>query len=678
MKSRQRPLWQLLLLALLSLSLLFSPTAYAQSGDIEELLQRADSEGNVESLLELIEELRHNKLSINEADADALRQLPWLTPSDVHAILVRRAKKGGFHTMEELQAVIGESKAASIAPFIVIEKPPALAKKGEMPPFSGSFITRYFTETTAPEGVRSGAYGGGNAKSYNRLQLSTPHLTASLVRESDIGEPEMLDFTSFTLHLHDLDLFKSAVIGNYSLNFGQGLLIGQSRYFSKGSDPSGSVRLPSKQLTPFTSSAEYGFLQGAAATLKLDPFELTEFYSFSPVDARINSLGVITSFDESGYHRTPLELARKDNVTQTVAGARLLYDFHSPELSGRVGGTLIYFRYSEPLQLLEPDIATTARASSALSSIETNLSIGKLSVFGEAALSENPGATSWIAASEYELSKGVTMVAALRNYGVGFYSPFAGAFAERGTGASNEHGRYVGIKATFTERFTAGAYYDHFTFPSLSGDEHYPFPSRGHDTRGEASWKATPSMSWTLQLQDKLKEEARLQYPSGITAPSAERVWTALPIASKRARLDCDLGPFSRVKLRSRGEVKRVVERFLAGDQTLYGWLAYQQLSWEGARSAVKGRVTVFNTDAYDAAIYASEDDLPLTSSLGVYDGRGKSVSLLLLWQTMKQMKLALRYETTWYSDRSSYGSGNDQRMSSSPGSLNLGCYLSF
>ncbi|MEI7748062.1 MAG: helix-hairpin-helix domain-containing protein, partial [Chlorobiaceae bacterium] len=92
----------------------------------------------------------------------------------------------------------------------------------------------------------------------------------------------------------------------------------------------------------------------------------------------------------------------------------------------------------------------------------------------------------------------------------------------------------------------------------------------------------------------------------------------------------------------------------------------------------LKGRVTFFDTNDYDAAIYAYEDDLPLTSSLGVYDGRGRSMFLVATWQAMKKMKLGARYEKTWYSDRVVCGSGNDERATSAPGSFHLGCFLSF
>jgi len=75
-------------------------------------------------------------------------------------------------------------------------------------------------------------------------------------------KPDVDDFTSFSLNAYDFGVLKSAVVGNYTLNFGEGLLMGQNRYFSKGSDPAGSVRLSSRRLKPYSSSGSTGFCKG--------------------------------------------------------------------------------------------------------------------------------------------------------------------------------------------------------------------------------------------------------------------------------------------------------------------------------------------------------------------------------------------------------------------------------
>ncbi|MEI6756974.1 MAG: helix-hairpin-helix domain-containing protein [Chlorobium sp.] len=654
----------------MALFLLFPPALYGEEDALLDLLESAESAGNAEQLLELIEDLKKNRILLNEADANELRQLPWLTAADAHAIIVQRNAKGAFQSLQELEPIIGAEKTAAIAPCVLLKKEQELRKRAAAVPVEGTMYSRLFRETTARKGIIKDIYAGENYKLYHRLQVSVPHVNASLLQEKDIGEPDVADFTSLSFNIHDLGILKSAVLGNYKLNVAQGLLIGQGRYLSKGSDSFTSVRLPARQLSPYTSSSEYGYLQGVAATVKLYPIEVTAFYSANHLDAIINSSGVITSFDESGYHRTPLEISRKDNVTETVSGANLLYNFQTGNFSGRAGGSVLSYGYTRPLDELEPYAALSTISSAMLYSIQTDCSLGKATLFGEAAFSRKPYDTSWIAGMEYELLRGLNAVGAVRRYGVNYYSPFASAFAERGEGASNENGYYVGINAKASDRLSIGAYYDLFTFPLL--DDHTQYPSHGNDSRIFLAWKQSGLLLWHLQLQHKKKEEQNNQGSS--SAP----LWTALPQVTDRCRLDCDLLLSTHFHLRSRGEFKKVVKQYLAGDQQFYGRLFYQQAGYESPGFSLKGRFTHFQSDDYDAALYAYEDDLPLTSSLGLYSGRGNSFFLLATWQAMKQMELSARFEKTWYSDREVYSSGNDERATNAPGSFHLGCFITF
>lgn len=655
--------------------LLIAPLSSAlssENNDLQELLDHAESEINIEQLLDLMEQLKTEKILINEADADDLRQLPWLTTADVEAILIHRRSKGPIISLQQLQTIIGKERAATIAPYIRFEKEPPIspAARAKAVDIEGSLYSRLFRETPARKGILNGNYAGENYKLYHRMHFSAPHLKATFLQEKDIGEPDVADFTSLSISASDLGVVKSALAGNYKLNIAQGLLIGQGRYFSKGSDPTGSVRLSSRQLLPYTSSSESGFLQGAATSLKLAPFEVTLFYSSNHRDAIINDAGVITSFSTSGYHRTELERSRKDNVTETLSGANLLYSYQRGLFSGRAGGSLLNYHYTLPFDELEPSAAQSTLSSATLCSFETDLSLGHASLFAEAAFSSRPDDASWIAGAEYQMLKGLTAVAALRRYGTGYYSPFANAFAERGGDAANEKGYYLGVNAKLNDRLSVAAYHDLFTFPLL--DDHCSYPSDGSDSRLFVTWKQSPLLTWNLQLQHKEREEQSNQ------GTSSHPLWTALPQISNRVRLDCDMELSRSVHLRSRGEVKKVVKEYLAGDERFYGWLLYQQAGYSSGKFTLKGRITVFNTEDFDAALYAYEDDLPLTSSLGMYDGRGKSLFLVATWQALPQLKLAARYERGWYSDREVYSSGNDERATSAPGSFHLGCSLTF
>jgi len=151
-----------------------------------------------------------------------------------------------------------------------------------------------------------------------------------------------------------------------------------------------------------------------------------------------------------------------------------------------------------------------------------------------------------------------------------------------------------------------------------------------------------------------------------------------LPKVTDRIRLDCDIDASRRITLRTRGEVKRVVKDFLAGDETYYAWLVYQQAGYKAGRFGLKGRFTMFNTDDYDAAIYVYEDDLPQVFNTTSYNGRGKAFFMLVSWDVTSNLKVGGKFETTWYDDRDVYSSGDDQRNTSAPGTFHFGCSLKF
>ena len=145
-----------------------------------------------------------------------------------------------------------------------------------------------------------------------------------------------------------------------------------------------------------------------------------------------------------------------------------------------------------------------------------------------------------------------------------------------------------------------------------------------------------------------------------------------------RVRLDCDIDALRKLTLRTRGEVKRVVKEYLAGDESCYGWLVYQQAGYKAGKFGLKGRFTIFNTDDYDASIYVYEDDLPLVFNSTGFNGRGKAFFILGTWDVTKNLKLAGKFETTWYDDREVYGDSTDQRNTSAPGTFHFGCSLKF
>ncbi|NTU97919.1 MAG: helix-hairpin-helix domain-containing protein, partial [Chlorobiaceae bacterium] len=460
----------------------FSPSLSPAAESIEELAGRGELLGNVEKLILDLEELKKHRIFLNTAGADEFRQLPWLGSADIRALL-RERKKAAITSLGRLASIIGKGKAEAVAPYIAFDAVRRSRKKRTDGDFSGTFTSRVFREIPLRRGVIDGKYAAAAEKLSNRLKLSFSRYTLTVVQERDIGEPELFDFTSMSLGASGIGILGTAAVGNYEVNLGEGLVIGQGRYYAGGADVPSSVRLSSKRLSPYSSSSEYGFFQGAAATFVLAPCELTVFSSANRVDAVINrKTGMITSFDDSGYHRTATERERKDRVTERVYGANLRYAFKSGIAEGKIGGSWVRYDYGVPMTMLG------GSSSSTLAGIEGEALIGGIGLFGEAAWAERPADSfSWTAGAEYEPVRGVNLLLAVRSYGSNYYSPFASAFAERGEHGGNEQGIHAGAGFRLSDRLSVSGYYDRFRFPLL--DDHCPFASDGHDARIYLAWK---------------------------------------------------------------------------------------------------------------------------------------------------------------------------------------------
>ena len=643
-----------------------SPAPALAADSFEELLERSASESNTEALFSDLDALRRNKIPLNLATEEQLLELPLLSAADAAKIIDWRRKRGPIGSIAELEAVIGADAARRLAPYLSFELPPE-ARKNEPPgKLRGSVIGRVYWEDPPRAGINNGKYAGDNRHVYSRFQLATPHYGVHLLSDSDIGEAAIDDFLSFNVHAERIGILTQVVAGNYRLSFGQGLLFGQGRYFFKGSDAIDGVQLSAPALRPYNSAGEDNFLQGAAATLSPGPFEVTAFTSRNKLDATIKN-GVVTSIATDGYHRTENELKKKDALAQEVSGVHLRYRYRAGELTTGIGATWTSIRYDLPLESLGGERGYQ------LGSVEASAAYRNVQAFGEVAYADITGATSWICGVQADLAEGITGIVSMRDYVFDYSSPFAGAFSERGDHGENESGLYLGLKTRALDNLTLAASYDSFRFPVLD-KRYYAFPSSGSDARFYVTWKPSRRMSWDAMLQHKEKEEAKKQFDPDIGISH----YMPVPKIINRAQIGLTAQCSSSITLKSRAAFKSLRSHFVSGVESEEGWLLYQQINLKQGPVTLKTRLARFDTDSYDAALYAYEDDLPLVYTLNAYYGRGKAWFILLDFEPVKNFSLTAKYETTWYDDREVYSSGNDLRNTSSPASYHVGCMLKF
>src|SRR5690606_5037503 len=156
-------------------------------------------------------------------------------------------------------------------------------------------------------------------------------LQAGFVAEKDPGEPFLrkeypmgYDHYGFHLIVRDLGRLKTLAVGDYRLSFGQGLILNNDFSLSKSWGTNAIIRRTQEPKRHF-SSAESGYFRGAAALFEVGRLTVTPFYSNKRFDANLSDDGTITSFKPDGYHRTPLEIEKKSNAYEQVAGININY-----------------------------------------------------------------------------------------------------------------------------------------------------------------------------------------------------------------------------------------------------------------------------------------------------------------------------------------------------------------
>ena len=112
---------------------------------------------------------------------------------------------------------------------------------------------------------RAGGYRGDPL--YHRIRYTlgnSRHFQAGIRLEKDAGERFYDSYGAFAM-LQDVGILQRAVVGDYRIGFGEGLVVGGSIWNSKTTPPlktQGGIR-------PMKSNDEVNFLRGAAVTLSL-------------------------------------------------------------------------------------------------------------------------------------------------------------------------------------------------------------------------------------------------------------------------------------------------------------------------------------------------------------------------------------------------------------------------
>lgn len=610
---------------------------------------------------------QQHPIDLNRTDGRDLRELQFVPQLFIDNLLDHRRRSGAFVAIQELQAIDGldAELLRLLLPYVTVrEKSPLadvsmreLLRKG-----SHELMLRYGRTMQQRQGYRvtdtsRSRYLGSPDQLFVRYRYRYGnHLQVALNMKKDAGESFFsgaqrhgFDFYSGSIYLRDQGRFQYIVLGDYALQFGQGLAMWNGLGFGKGAMVQGIAK-QATGLRPYTSSNELLFLRGGAATVAFGKLAVTPFFSWRGLDGAL-SLGSdgrksVSSLGQTGLHRTPTEVANRDAVHQWVSGANVLYQ----QTRFRAGLLTYYTRFDaaiEPQPLLRNQYAFRGDALWN-SSFYYSHSWRGIYLFGEAAHSHGSGFAvmqGLVATLHHHLS----LALHYRNYQRNYQSFFSQGLAV-GSDMANERGLYAGLVYHPNRKVEWTMYGDFFRFPWLR--YRIDAPSYGVDLLTQFTY------NWYKRGHISVRYRYRQRQENAVVDNGRSHRLVA-DVRHQQVRVDGQYKLSSRWTMRNRVELSHYRKE---GRSAELGFMAYHDVIYKPLSARLSGnmRLAVFGIPSYNTRMYAYENDVLYGYSFPVYHNDGIRAYINARYRIDRQLDVWLRYAAFIYRGVDEVGSGLD------------------
>ena len=603
------------------------------------------------------------KLSLNTADAAALRSLGLLTPLQINNLLTYRKLLGALASMYELQAVPGFDTALiyRLLPYVSVGNAlqPSYTLRDYLHKGEHVLLLRYERQLERARGYKRTDtlpphYAGTPDQLLLRYRYSFPRYASwGITMEKDAGEQFFkgaqqhgFDFYSVHFFLRDYKKIKALVLGDFAVNMGQGLIHWQSPAFGKSAMVM-QIKREGEVLRPYVSAGESLFCRGAGVTLQQGCWQVTGFASLRQLDGSIgneDSLDYVSALVTGGYHRSVAEAAKKGVLQQIFAGGNVVFD----NGNWRIGLNVIQHHFSSPLRRGEKPYQLFALDGDQFFNVSMDYSGNwkQVHCFGEIA-ADADGNMATVNGLLASIAPRVDVALLYRYYSPAYRSLYGNAFGNNAR-PQNESGWYTALSLRITPRIRWEGYADLFSFPWLKYRVHAP--SAGRELQ----------MALTYTPDKQTEVFIRYKYTNGMeNASSANTYIPPLALISKhgwRWQLAMQLGP--QWKLRSRLELTRYAKTGVKQQ----GWLCYHELQYRFADHPfnVSARITWFGTGDSGSTVYAMESGMGAGYSVQQFNGEGWQYNISLKWKTNRRLSCWLRWNRILYRNVAAIGSGWD------------------
>lgn len=662
------------------LSVVFNLYSQENTPDFEKILDYilpvADEGFEPEVLNEILFNLYDHPVSINVAGRKELLAIPMLSEYEVECILNYRAQYGDFLSTYELYLIQGldSSKVELIFPFLKISGNAILR---DTIPLRGnilrtsrkSIMLRYarllntqigYIDSRNTSSKNGNHYFSGSANYlYGRCEIHESNdFDIGITFEKDAGEPFFFDpayqfygFDHYAGYFRILNrgILKEMIIGDFQLHFGEGLIFGRG-FMNKGAETVGTVRNRHIGIYPYQGASEAKFFRGLSFTLGNHNFSFTGFVSRKLLDATISvdsvnylmNQYIATSISETGYHRTPSEIHKKQRLAEYSSGFNSNLSLLSGSLN--LGISFIYNYWEYPIQektryYNQFDFSGKINH---VGGIYYSLCKGKFNIFGELARSKSKGIGLMQGLIANVLPNFETTFH-FRYFSPEFYTKYGRTFSEY-SNSNNEKGVYWGVKIRPVPDLEFRAYIDIFRSDWLRYN--LTSPSTGNEYL--IFLKYDPGSSFAIDLT--YKAESKYRNISGIPTPLYQTL--------KGIKRNCQLKISFKLNEYLTFQTRMLGNLYRFNENTTLGYSISQDILLIKSRFQIKTRLAYFYSDDYINRHYLYEHDVLYAYSMTTYNGHGFRGYVLFKYSPVRILDFWIKTSIFQYLDTENIGSG--------------------
>jgi len=592
----------------------------------------------------------NNPLDLNHCSKEELSQIQFLTSEQVNAFIQYRENQVSLLHVYELQIIehwdLGTCRKISELVYVQLENKKAINI------VNSQMLIR--VEETLEKAIgfqqtgKTSDYKGNRLKQFIKFKnTSQANLKFGMISQKDAGENNWLDFYSAYVEFRPNRHIQKIIIGDFSVQWGQGLLQAGGFNLGKNYESIKSTQKFHIGAIPYSSSAEYSFNRGIFLQKIISKqLSFQTFGSNKWLDGKLYAVQEqwgYKSIDTDGYHRNNTELANQQTIHEVKWGNSLQI-ITSPQSTLQFNSIFTTYNVPKIPSGIDYKLNEWTGNTFTLWSVSQTSTFKNTRFVNEVAL-QSFNKFSIVHGAAISVSKKQDYSYLLRYFKSGFYNPDGKALGEN-TKNENELGIFIGQQVQISKRKRLSSYLDIFYFPEIKYQVSSP-----------------KTLGWELLNRYQMERKNSYKFFHQIKWTSKEEDF-AFNKTDKKLQRTHDLQESVDVSIARNKWIQwhqRLMLHFLHKNELSFlGAMLLQDLEVNFPKLQVKTRIAYIHTPNYDTRLYAFEQGLPFSFNLLAYSGHAFRMALTADLPLNKLFTLSTKIGRTIYLDKNEIGSSTD------------------